>query len=79
MSEHPIRPTRPSDESPKALARKFMGQPARLVVRVDKETLYEVRSAAANSRKSIKRFVLDALQEKGAKIAALDLIDAGDE
>ena len=79
MSERPIRPTRPSAASPTALAKKFTGQPARLAVRVDKETLYEVGRVAANNRKKIKRFVLDALQEKGVKIAAVDLADDGDE
>ena len=79
MSERPIRPTRPSAENPTALAKKFKGQPARLSIRVDKETLYEIAKTAANNRKKIKRFVLDVLQENGVKIAAIDLTNEGDE
>ena len=33
---------------------------------------------ATNYDKTVKRFVLDALQEKSVKIAALDLTDDGD-
>jgi hypothetical protein len=79
MSERPIRPTRPSAEDPAALAKKFTGQPARLAVRVDKATLREVHKAAVNDGKTVKRFVLNALQEKGVTIAALDLTDDGDD
>lgn len=77
MSERLIRPTRPSAEDPEALAKKFTGQPARLAIRVDKTTLKEVHKAAVNDGKTVKRFVLDALQEKGVKIGALDLTDDG--
>ena len=75
MSERPIRPTRPKAERPTALAKKFTGQPARLAVRVDKESLWEIHKAAASAHKTVKRFVLDALQEKGVEIAAIDLTD----
>jgi hypothetical protein len=79
VSERPIRPTRPRAERPTALAKKFTGQPARLAVRVDKATLRGLRRAAANADKTVKRFVLDALQEKGVEIAAIDLTDDGEE
>lgn len=75
MSELPIRPIRPSAEMPGALAKKFSGQPARLSVRVDKATLRALRKAAANADKTVKRFVLDALREKGVEIAEIDLTE----
>jgi hypothetical protein len=79
MSEHPVRPTRPSAEDPAALAKKFTGQPSRLSIRVDKETRHEIHKTAVNDGKTVKCFVLTALQEKGVKIAALDLADDGDD
>ena len=78
MSEHLIRPTRPSAERSTALAKRFTGQPARLAVRVDKATLRAIRRAATNCDKTVKRFVLDALKEKGVEIAAIDLTDDGE-
>ena len=75
MSELPIRPMRPSAERPSALAKKFTGQPARLSVRVDKSTLRAVHKASINADKTVKRFVLDALREKGVEIAEIDLTD----
>lgn len=79
MSDRPVRPTRPSAEDPAVLAKKFTGQPARLAVRVDKKTLQEIHKAAVNDGKTVKRFVLAALQEKGVTLAALDLIDDGND
>jgi hypothetical protein len=79
MSERPVRPMRPSAEDPAALAKKFTGQPARLAIRVDKKTLREIHKAAVNDGKTVKCFVLTALQEKGVTIAALDLTDDGDD
>jgi hypothetical protein len=78
MSERPVRPTRPSAEDPAALAKRFTGQKARLAVRVDKTTLHEVHKAAVNDGKTVKRFVLDALRDKGVTIAAFDLANDGD-
>jgi len=75
MNELPIRPMRPSAERSSALAKKFSGQPARLAVRVDKSTLRAIRKTATNADKTVKRFVLDALREKGVEIAEIDLTD----
>jgi uncharacterized protein (DUF1778 family) len=70
---------RPSRRDPTALANKFTSQRSRLAVRVDKATLKAVRRAATNVDKTVKRFVLDALREKGVEIAAVDLTDDSDE
>jgi predicted DNA binding CopG/RHH family protein len=78
MYEPRVRPTRPSAERPAALAKKFTGQPARLAIRVDKETLWGVKQAASARQMTEKRFVLEALQAQGAVIAAIDLIDDGE-
>ena len=79
MSEHPVRPTRPSAEEPAALAKKFTGRTSRLSIRVDRETLLEIgKTAVLSDYGTIKRFVLTACLEKGAKIAAVDLADDGD-
>ena len=77
MPDSFVRPTRPSAERPSALAKKFSGQPARLAVRVDKATLRAIHRAAANEDKTVKRFVLDALRDKGVEIAAIDVADDG--
>lgn len=77
-AERPIRPTRPSAEDPVAPAKKFTGQPARLSIRVDEETLRSVHKAAVNDDETVKRFVLLALREKGVTIGATDLVDDGD-
>src|SRR5262249_26222709 len=79
MSEGGVRPARPSNRDPAVLANKFAGRPARLAIRVDKATLHGIRKAATNDEKTVKRFVLDMLREKGVEIAAIDLIDDGDE
>jgi uncharacterized protein (DUF1778 family) len=47
--------------------------PARLAVRVDKETLWAVKRAANALRMTEKRFVLEALRAQGVVIAAIDL------
>ena len=79
MPEHPFRPTRPSAEDPAALAQKFTGRQSRLSIRVDEETLREIgKTAVLSDEKTIKRFVLTACREKGAKIASVDLPDDGD-
>ncbi len=79
MAEGGVRPARPSRRNPAALANKFAGRPARLAIRVDKSTLHGIRKAASNDEKTVKRFVLDTLREKGVEIAAIDLTDDGDE
>jgi hypothetical protein len=72
-------PKRPSAEDPAALAQKFIGRQRRLSIRVDEETLREIgKTAVLSDERTIKRFVLTACQEKGAKIAPVDLADDGD-
>lgn len=78
MTDHPFRPTRPSAEDPAALAKKFTGRVSRLSIRVDPETLLEIgKTAVLSDHVTIKRFVLTACREKGAKIALVDLAADG--
>ena len=46
-------------------------------MRVHKTTLREIHKAALNDGKTVKHFVLNALQEKGVTIAELALTDDG--
>ena len=75
-----MRPVRPSTaKNASRGAEQFLAEDgSRLSIRISKATLREIRKTAVNADRSVKRFVLEALRDKGVAVAEQDLAEDGE-